>query len=147
MNMKGHTMATDEKKGLAAAPVEEGPRSFLKFLNEIANGEVESEGSYLLHTLGQRLQEEAAVRNGKVKGKLTLTITFTTDETGTTSVFYDIDKKEPKRKTTPALFWLTKHGNMSVTNPRQLGLALREVPPLDRGRREVQDDDKKPREA
>lgn len=109
-------------------PNEEGPRSFLAFLRALSDGEVESEGSYQLHELGKRLQETALLTRAKAKGKFSLSINLIADVNGTVGVAYNIETKAPKRPATPALFWLTKGGNLSAQDTRQLELRPRAVP-------------------
>lgn len=137
----------DNYRTAAAAEAKEGARSLLKFMGDIAGGELEIEGSRELHDLAKILDSEARYRNSTVKGGLTITIKFSTDETGTTDVTYDVKSKTPTRKTTRSTFWMTKGGNLSVTNPKQLGLALREVPNPKRGARSVDNDERPAREA
>lgn len=109
---------------------EEGPRSFAKFIHDLADGECESETSYELHELMKRCQEEAAARGVKVKGSLTFKINFNVEQSAKQSIVqigYEVTAKAPKRRTSPATFWLTKNGNLTAHNPAQQKLALREV--------------------
>lgn len=115
-------MAETEKK-----PAEEGPRSFTVFMRDLSDGEAEGELSYQLHELCKRMQEEAAARNDKVKGKLALTVSLQAEPSGIVGVSYAVDVKAPKRRTSPAVFWLTRGGNLTGQNPKQQKLPLREV--------------------
>jgi len=106
---------------------EEGPRSFISFLGTIADGEAEAELSYQLHELTKRMQEEAVTRGEYVKGSLSLNIKMTVSNLGHAIIGYEVATKQPKRKTSGAAFWLTKGGNLTVDNPKQQKLVLREV--------------------
>lgn len=147
--MKQHTEPNEATTGGAAAekPDGEGPRSFSVFMRTLSDGEAESQASYELHELGKRLQEIASLTRNKAKGKLKVTITLVAEVNNTVAVFYDINVVQPKRPTTPALFWMTKGGNLSATDTRQLELRPREVP----SRREVREipapDNTPPKEA
>jgi len=129
----------DEQENDQQTPKEEGPRSFLTFLRALSDGEVESEGSYQLHELCKRLQETAVLSRTKAKGKLSLSINITADVNQTVAVAYAIETKAPKRPTTPAVFWMTKGGNLSPTDTRQLQLRPREVPSPGRKARDLAD--------
>jgi hypothetical protein len=63
-----------------------------------------------------------------VKGDLKLHIRLVAETNSTVTVIYAIDAKPPKSLVTPALFWLTRAGNLSVKDTRQLELRPREVP-------------------
>ena len=124
---------TDDREGGAAAaapaqPAEEGPRSFGTFLARLSEGEAESTLSYELHELGKRLQEVAKMTMGKAKGKLKLIISLVAEPSGAVGIAYNVDTTAPKPPRTPAVFWLTKGGNLSATDTRQLELRPREVP-------------------
>jgi len=108
-------------------PAEEGPRSFVVFLRDLAQGETEALAAHELHELLKRLDEEAHTRNARVKGKLNLKLSFTVDENGVVAVAYDIETKAPPRKTTSSVYWMSKGSNLVAENPRQQKLALRDV--------------------
>lgn len=110
------------------------PKSFTFWLAKLANGEAESHLSYELQKLMERMDEEAHTRNKEVKGSLTLKLNFGVDETGAVGVVFDVATKEPPRKTTPAIFWLNKHGHLVEQNPRQQELPIRGI---DGGRRDI----------
>jgi hypothetical protein len=108
-------------------PAEEGARSFLVFLRDLGEGEAESELSYQLHELCKRIQEEASAQGSKVRGALSLKLRIVAEPKGPVGISYDVETKSPKRKTSPAVMWLTKGGNLTPDNPRQQRLGLREV--------------------
>ncbi len=114
---------------------EEGPRSLVRFLATLSSGELESEGSYELHELVKRLQEVSVMTHAKAKGSLKVKLNLVADTSGTVAVFYSIDVAQPKRPTTPAVYWMTKGGNLSATDTRQLELRPRAVG----GQREVRE--------
>lgn len=137
-------MATAEVQDQSAEPAngkdepqEEGARSLVTFLRTLSDGELESEGSYQMHELCKRLQETAVMTHAKAKGKFKLTISLTADVNKTVGIVYNIETIAPKRPTTPALFWMTKGGNLSAQDTRQLELRPREVPSLGRKAKDI----------
>lgn len=138
----------DVATGDGTQPKEEGPRSLLTFLGRLSDGEVEAEGSYQLHELCKRLQEIAQLSHAKAKGKFKLAVNLIADVNGTVGVTYNIETTAPKRPTTPAVFWMTKGGNLSATDTRQLQLRPREVPSPGRKARDLADQNvQQPREV
>lgn len=108
-------------------PKEEGPRSFAVLLQQVGDGELHDE-------LGAKLQELVAMlksysdrfqREGK--GSLTLVLNVATLGNGTVTIAGDIKTKTPTAKRAGSVFWLTPGNNLSVENPRQQKLPLREV--------------------
>lgn len=95
------------------------PQSFTFFLNNLANGEAESHLSYEKQQLLRRLQEEAKTRNGPVKGKIKLVVSFVVNESDAVGISYDVATAAPARKTTPAACWLDKDGRLTDKNPKQ----------------------------
>jgi hypothetical protein len=129
--MKQHTDPNEETTaaagGAAVKPAEEGPRSMVRFLATLSDGELEAEGSYELHELVKRLQEVSMMTHAKAKGTLKLKLNLVADTSGTVAVFYTIDVVQPKKPTTAAVYWMTKGGNLSATDTRQLELRPRSV--------------------
>jgi hypothetical protein len=80
-----------------------------------------------LQTLLKNLAEHAAFTRSDAKGSLTLKLSFSVESNGITNIGYDIGVKTPKRKTGKTTMWLTRGGNLSVSNPRQQSLPLRDV--------------------
>lgn len=104
------------------------PQSFVFFLTNLCNGEAESALSYEMRELLKRLQEEAHTRNGPVKGKLKLLISFAVSEADGVGIAYDVSTAAPTRKTTPTACWLDKHGRLTDKNPKQLEMkGIRDV--------------------
>lgn len=106
---------------------DEGPRSFSTLLGQLADGEAERDLSEQLLELTKKIQDEALARGDEAKGSLSLKIVITADHKGVATVTYTVDVKHPKRKTSAALYWLTKAGNLTPENPRQTKLPLRDV--------------------
>lgn len=110
------------------APKDEGPRAFAVLLQQIGDGELHDE-------LGLRMQELVATvsqfsdrfqREGK--GTLTLVLGVTALGNGTITIAGDIKTKTPSAKRAGSVFFRTPGNNLSVENPRQQKLPLREVP-------------------
>lgn len=121
-------MAKDEKT--------EGPRSFAVMLQQIGDGELHDD-------LGLRMQElvgnlrafsERYQREGK--GTLTLTLNVIAAGNGTIAVAGDVKVKTPTPKRAGSVFWPTAANNLTLENPRQQKLPLKEVP---QPRRDVKD--------
>jgi hypothetical protein len=107
---------------------DEGPRSFARFVEQAADGAVHAEVSAELHQLVTKLQDESLTRDAVVSGELSLKLSFKAQPNGVVHLGYEIKRKDPKRKTTTGIMWITPGGNLSVTNPRQTELPiLREV--------------------
>lgn len=105
----------------------EGPRSFGVFLHALADGEAMAACSNELHKLVSVLQDESLEQNAELKGELRLTIKVTADPKGHVAVSYDLATKEPKPVRSSSIMWITKGGNLTVENPRQQKLPLRDV--------------------
>lgn len=129
------------------APKEEGPRSFSRFVATVADGEAERQLSSELFELGRRLQEQVKAQGRKVTGTLKFGLKFNAETNGTVTVTYGIDVTTPKPITTPALFWLTRNGNLSAQDTRQMELRPREVPAPKREIREVSSPPGQPKEV
>lgn len=108
-------------------PAQEGPRSFVHFLGQLAQGEAEANASHEMHELLKRIDEEAHLRNARVKGKLKFSLNFAADENGVVSVSYDVETKAPPRKTTSSVFWMSRGSNLVPENPKQQKFPLRDV--------------------
>ena len=104
-----------------------GIRSFGVFLQGLADGEAELELSDALHELLQQSMEEAKARNSAVKAKLNLEITIQADPRDVVAFGYDIKRKEPQKQRAGTTMFVTKRGLLTLNNPRQCQLPLREV--------------------
>jgi hypothetical protein len=98
---------------------EEGPRSFAVFIQEISNGEIEAEAAVEQQKLLAALEDEASQRGAKVKGTLTLTITYEVDNKGNCSVSHAVEKKLPKKLRGGGVCWITKGSNYSLEPPKK----------------------------
>jgi hypothetical protein len=90
----------------------------------------------LTEELGAKLRElvgsvtefsERYQREGK--GTLTLVLNVKALGNGSIAVAGDVKTKLPVAKRAGSLFWPTKGNNLTIENPRQQKLPLREVPP------------------
>lgn len=70
---------------------------------------------------------------GKVKGKVTLTLTYTLDKQLTMSIEGDAKFDKPKAPKASATVWTTADGTLTPQNPRQPSLpGIRDVTPAPR---------------
>lgn len=122
----------------AKKEVEEGPRSYSRFLEMLDDGTAHATVSEDLHELTKTIRDEALARHGSASGTITVVINLKCDEVGTVEATYESKTKLPKRKSSKTIVWLTKSGNITPENPRQQKLPLREVPG---GRSDVRDVD------
>lgn len=110
-------------------PPEEGeqPRDFSHFFNSLDDGNAAAEASVALQDLVKETAAKAAARMKPLVGTMTVTLAVAIDETGVSRVTYEIKAKPPKHKTQPSTFWVSKGGNLTPNNPRQVELAIRDV--------------------
>lgn len=106
-----------------------GPRSFARFIETVGDGDFHQELSEGLFELSQTIQSEALRVNGKIKGKLSFTMTLSCDPRGVIGVDCDVAVKKPRTKRPTAQAWINKDGNVVFEHPRQINLPLREVAP------------------
>ncbi|MEM9072844.1 MAG: hypothetical protein AAGE52_30335 [Myxococcota bacterium] len=106
---------------------EEGPRSFTRFLETLADGDAVAELNEKLHRLGSHLMHEANARGAGVKGDLTLKVSFKVEPHGVVAILYSVKMKEPEPRRAGSIAWLTEGGNFTAQNPRQQKLPLVEV--------------------
>ncbi|MCL2726307.1 MAG: hypothetical protein FWD69_17945 [Polyangiaceae bacterium] len=118
----------DEETSTTEASEDEGDRSFAVFLQQIEDGAFHAEISSELRALSVKLDEHVTTYGVDAKGSLTITISLAAMRNGTIAAIGDVKKKEPKAKRAGGVFWLTKGKNLTLENPRQQKLPLREVP-------------------
>lgn len=106
---------------------ESGPRGFGVLLSQIGDGDLQAELSGALHRLNMLLAEHADSHD-KATGYLTLKLKITHESNGLVSIDGDVAVKEPKPVRARSVFWTDKTGNLTIENPRQQKLPLREVP-------------------
>ena len=107
--------------------IEEGPRSFARFLEQVADGQAQLDLSDELYRLCLRLREEALAQTSAVTGELDLKLTIRVEPTGIVAIAYGIKRKEPAPKRPGSIMWLTEGGNLTPQNPRQQTLPLVDV--------------------
>lgn len=105
----------------------EGARAFNNAIMLLDNGRVHAELSEKLHGLVCKLRDEAINRDRAIAGELSLTLKIGVDEHGNVEVIPAIKVVEPKAKQARTVLFLTRGGNLSVENPRQQSLPLRDV--------------------
>ncbi|MEM7515310.1 MAG: hypothetical protein AAF368_00100 [Planctomycetota bacterium] len=107
---------------------DESPRNFGHFLGTLAEGVAHIELSDELQALVASLHKEATTQNRKVKGKLTLQLSFVCDPTGVVGIAYGVKSVKPERQRPGSVRWATQGGALELQNPRQLQLGqLKEV--------------------
>jgi len=116
--------------------VDEGARSFARFIQLIDDGVAEAEASDELHKVVQTLEAHAE-ENGSAKGQITLVINLNLGKKQRMDVTYELKSKTPKKARAVSPFWVSVKGFLTNKHPRQLDLGLKEVP----RRRDDDDDD------
>lgn len=114
-------------------------QSFTHFLATLADGEAVDELALTLHKLTKSLHDESKIRNGKVKGKLSISIDFACDEQQIVRVGYAITSKLPDPRRPGSVRWATEDGRLSPSNPRQQSLPLHEVKAPSEALRELEE--------
>jgi hypothetical protein len=114
-----------------------GPRSFAVFVQQLGDGDLNSELSAAFHKLGRALQEESLARSELVGGTLALKLKAKCDPRGIVQFTWDVKVEPPKPKRVGASVWVDRHGRFVHENPRQKPLFPREVVVQDAEVREV----------
>lgn len=114
-----------------------GPRSFAVFLQQLGDGDLNTELSEELYRLGNALQNESLARSDAVVGGLTLKLKAKCDPRGVVHFTWDVKMDRPKPKRIGASVWVNKSGNFVHDNPKQASLFPREVKVEDAEIREV----------
>lgn len=109
-------------------PADEGPRGFAVILQQIDEGSLHGELGDELQKLVRELGEQSTRFQRPAKGKLTLTLSITAVGS-TVEVNGDVKIAMPKKPRERSVFYRTPGGNLTLDNPRQQKLALKEVPP------------------
>lgn len=106
----------------------EAPASFVKFVEDLADGQFARDAAIDLQRLGDELHTQAINQGVKVKGELTIKLKITCEKNGVATLVPTIDLKMPKRPTMGGVMWMTKGGNFSPQSAKQLALAgVREI--------------------
>lgn len=106
---------------------EEGVRSAAVLLAQVDDGALNAEFSERLHETVQKLYEHAVETAKDAKGRVSLTLDLAVSEKGFVGLRGTVETKIPKRKASLSHFWISPGGNLTVENPRQQKLPLREV--------------------
>lgn len=114
-----------------------GPRSFAVFVQQLGDGDLNSELSEAFHKLGCALQNESLARSEAVGGTLALKLKAKCDPRGVVQFTWDVKMEPPKPKRCGASVWVDRHGHFVHDNPRQKALFPREVVVEDAEVREV----------
>jgi hypothetical protein len=107
--------------------VDQGPRSFAVLLTELDAGQYHRDITEYLQRLMRAIGSLNDEGHDKVKGKLTLTLSFTGRRDGKMEITPDVKVAAPKKDRVQTIRWLNKHGNLEKADPRQQELALRDV--------------------
>ena len=112
-------------------PKTEGPRSFTRALEMIAQGDLVHDASEQLHRLLRDVRDEAQARGRAAKGSMTLKLTLSVEPHGIVEITPSISTKTADRKLARGLLYLTPGANLTPENQRQTSLPLREVSMVD----------------
>lgn len=107
---------------------QEGPRGFAVILQQIDDGSLHGELGDELQKLVRELGDQSLRFARPAKGKLTLTLNITAVG-ATVEVNGDVKVTTPKKPRERSVFYRTPGGNLTLDNPKQQKLALKEVPP------------------
>ncbi len=109
---------------------EEGPRNAAVLITQIDEGRLHAELSESIHDTVKRLYDHAVQHGGKdAKGTVTMSLSFAVSDRGFVGVCAEVATKLPKAPPSTSHFWITPGGNLTLDNPRQQKLPLREVAP------------------
>jgi hypothetical protein len=120
--MGKQTEATDEEPETL-----EGPRGFAQLFRQIDDGELDAEAAREVLNVATSCRDYARKYMRDGRGTLTITLSFASNG-DTTAVRGEVKTKLPKTVRAGSTFFHTKGGNLTVENPRQQKLPLREVP-------------------
>jgi len=107
---------------------DEGPRSFAYVLQQIGDGDLHDELGLELQKLVGRAFALALVPVGEVRALLTLKLSIKAMANGAIAVAGDFSSKAPTAPKAGSVFYATKGNNLTLENPRQQKLPLKEVP-------------------
>lgn len=106
---------------------DEGARGFAHTLRQLDDGSLHDELSEKLRGLVSECGAYAERYERDGKGTLTLVLTLSASANGSVAVIGDVKVKPPVAKRSGSVFYRTKGDNLTLDNPRQQKLALREV--------------------
>lgn len=117
-------MTTETETEDAEAPQEEGPRSFSRAFELLADGKAQLEASAELVKVVDACRRDANARSGTSKGRLAITLMVTV-QGGVATVNYDIKSTVPSKPRESSTLFITKGGNLTPDNPRQTTMGPR----------------------
>jgi hypothetical protein len=112
---------------------DEGARSFSVVLAQVGDGDLHDELGDRLHELVGELKHQVEYFQRDAKGTLSLKLNVHARGDGSVVVTGDVAIKKPTRRRAGSTFFLTPGANLTLENPRQQKLPLREVPQGSRG--------------
>jgi hypothetical protein len=121
----------DEETGEVTSPEDNEPlpdvpmRSFSSFMRQLED--CEQDVTEELYKLLSRLHRHAQ-NHTTAKGKLALELYIMVDARDQVETRYAIKTKEPPKATPKSVHWLNHQGSLTIEDPRQQKLNLREVP-------------------
>lgn len=127
----GHAPRNGKKK-------DEGIRNFTAILAQVGDGDLHDELGELLHELVAELKHHVDYFQRDAKGTLTLKLNVAARGDGSVTVAGDVAIKKPTRS--GSTFFLTPGANLTLENPKQQKLPLREVPPAPRNVKDLPTD-------
>lgn len=127
---------------LAKGDADEGARSFAVLLQNVDDGCLHAELGEAVQEVTKELSKVIDQGAQKAKGVLTLKLTFDARSNGTITLTGDVVTKTPKPVRGGSVFWATKGNNLSLENPRQQKLPLREVPNASRRTKDLPAEDR-----
>lgn len=119
---KKHDETSEEEQ-----PKDEGARGFAPFLQQVDDGELHTELSATLQKHVSELFLYANRFQRDAKGSITLTLNFAVLGNGNVMVAGDVKTKTPKTPRAASMFFRTQGNNLTIENPRQQKLPLRDV--------------------
>ncbi len=127
--------------------IPEGPRSFTRMLEKIAEGACVTACAKEQHELIKYLHKQACNKGatGKATGALILQLNYHVEARGICVVSHKIGTKEPEPERPADVFWLTEGKNLSKQPPKQPDLPFEVVHNPETG--EVPDDESEVIEA
>lgn len=95
----------------------EGPRSFARMLEEVADGDLQADVSVATHRLVSQLQEMARETGIDASGSITLRLDFTVDPKRNIEITGGITTKAPSAPKRTANYWVSPGGNVAFEPP------------------------------
>jgi hypothetical protein len=106
---------------------DEGVRGFGVTLQQIDDGSLHAHLGEEMQRLARELNDHALKFGSNAKGTLTLKLNLLASPNGTVCIGGDVVSRGVKTPRVPSVFWLTKGNNLTLDNPKQQRLPLRDV--------------------